>query len=631
MQILNTDKFALVKTSLDAHTMGIVTIAELIRNCGYYVIIGDDRISDALSNYKYESARRIIINWINETKCTYFGISYRLDYGDAVDIVRHIISEIISEKLFDYQGGFIKKILFGGLSDACKILDEEYNSLIITFKGGESFYEILLKLNIPNEKVPKEILEGNKYDESRLKFGKDIIDSKDYQKFNPIDRSGYPEYGSTKDSITARLRYNQSKSSFPLIRAHVGPYSSLESRIESVNKFIKWSKWIADEGYLDILSIGSSQLTQSNFMEDWSGKPNGGGVPINSPEEYSMIWRESRPLLVRAYSGTKNVLQIAKILDETINNCWHALSLWWFNKLDGRGCYDLYTNLQQHIITLKYIASINKPFEPNISHHFSFRGSDDVTYIVSAYLAVKLAKYIGIKTVILQNMLNTPRYTWGIQDLAKSRALLLIINELQDSNFKIIFQPRAGLDYFSEDIEKAKMQLSAVTALMDDIESNNEKSPPIIHVVSYSEGSFLATPEVINDSIKITQYTLKRYRELKKENKIESMDHNNDVNERMNELYESSKNIISSIESIIENTYSVKGFYKIFACGFLPVPYLWNEKDTFKYSCRWKTKFINGGMKVVDDNGNIATSESIISYAKSNLEEIKYKVENLID
>jgi len=364
-------------------------------------------------------------------------------------------------------------------------------------------------------------------------------------------------------------------------------------------------------------------------MEDWTGKPNGGGVPINSPEEYSMIWRESRPLLVRAYSGTKNVLQVAKILDDTINNCWHALSLWWFNKLDGIGCYDLYANLQQHIITLNYIASVNKPFEPNVSHHFSFRGSDDITYIVSAYLTVKIAKIIGIKTVILQNMLNTPRYTWGIQDLAKSRALLLIIKELQDSNFKIIFQPRAGLDYFNDDIEKAKIQLSAVTALMDDIEPNDEKSPQIIHVVSYSEGSFLASPEVISESIKITQYTLKHYRELKKQNKIESMDHNTEVNERMNELYESSKIIISAIENIIINTYSAEGFYKIFACGFLPVPYLWKEKDELKYACKWKTKFINGGIKTVDDNGNIVSSERIISYAKNNLDEIDYYIKYL--
>jgi len=626
MQPSNSDKFALVKTSFDAHTMGIMSIAELLNDCGYTVLIGDDRISDALSNYEYESARRIIINWIIDNKINYFGISYRLDHNDAVKIMNYLMHAIIGEKLFISQEGFIKKILFGGLSDSCKIMEKEYNEYIITFMGGETVYETINKLNIPEEKIPMQLLQGNKYDESRFKFGKDIIDSREYLNIPPINRTEYSEYGSKQDTITKRLYNNIITSSFPLIRAHAGPYSSSESRTESVNKFSQWAKQIAKDGYLDILSIGSSQLTQSNFMEDWTGKPNGGGVPINSPEEFYSIWKESRPMLARSYSGTKNVLQIAKILDETINNCWHALSLWWFNKLDERGPYDLQTNLQQHIMTLYYLASVNKPFEPNVSHHFSFRGSDDITYIVAAYLAVKLAKIIGIKTIILQNMLNTPRYTWGLQDIAKSRALLSIVRELEDSNFKIIFQPRAGLDYFNENTEKAKMQLAAVTALMDDIEPENGKSPPIIHVVSFSEGSFLANPEVINESIKITLYALKRYRELKSDNKFDDMNRNCEVDNRMKELIESSKIIISSIENIVKNTYSVEGFYKIFASGFLPVPYLWKEKEELKYACRLKTKFINGGMKVVDDNGNILSPERIISFAKNNLDEIESKI-----
>src|SRR5699024_8870354 len=148
-----------------------------------------------------------------------------------------------------------------------------------------------------------------------------------------------------------------------------------------------------------------------------------------------------------------------------------------------------------------YIAKTNKPFEANVSHHFAFRGADDVTYIVSAYLAAKLAKGLGIKTYILQNMLNTPRSTWGIQDLAKSRALISLLKELEDDNFRVLLQPRAGLDYFKPDLEEAKIQLAAVTALMDDIDPHNESSPSIIHVVSYSEASHLATPDIINESI----------------------------------------------------------------------------------------------------------------------------------
>src|SRR5699024_7951045 len=319
-----------------------------------------------------------------------------------------------------------------------------------------------------------DIMEGSKYDDTLMEFGREIIENEEYTHFKPIDRSSYNEYGTRNDTITKRIDANMNKDFAPLMRAHVGPYSSRVSRKESVDEFIDWAKTLGETGYLDILSIGSSQLTQSNFGEDWGGKPNGGGVPVNSEEEYIRIWEASRPLLVRTYAGTKNIPALAKIHEDTLNISWHALSLWWFNKLDERGPYDLYTSLKQHIETIKYIVTTNKPFEANVSHHFAFRGADDVTYIVVAYLAAKLAKKLGIKTYVLQNMLNTPRLTWGIQDLAKSRAMLRLVNELADSNFRILLQPRAGLDYFKPDLDEAKVQLAAVSALMDDIDPHNE-------------------------------------------------------------------------------------------------------------------------------------------------------------
>ena len=53
--------------------------------------------------------------------------------------------------------------------------------------------------------------------------------------------------------------------------------------------------------------------------------------------------------------------------------------------------------------------------------------------------------------------------------------------------------------------------------MMDDIDPKNIYSPEIIHVVSYSEALYLATPDIINESIKITRYALKEYRTQKME------------------------------------------------------------------------------------------------------------------
>lgn len=76
---------------------------------------------------------------------------------------------------------------------------------------------------------------------------------------------------------------------------------------------------LVTSGFLDILSIGTSQLTQSNFGEDWQDKPNHGGVPLNSPEEFAAVWQAARPMLIRTYAGTKNILTLAQMYEETIH------------------------------------------------------------------------------------------------------------------------------------------------------------------------------------------------------------------------------------------------------------------------------------------------------------------------
>ena len=618
------DRYAFIKPSLDAHTMGVNSIAELVRECGYEVILADEETEKTMNGIKYEANQKRLIDWIKSKGISHIGISYRLDQDNAVSMVGYLMNTLDNANLLHHQGGPIKTVLFGGLPKACEIIEKEHKGFVKTFKGGESISETLSKIDIPKERIPKSILEGSAYDDLRMEFGEEIIKSYDYTKFQPVDRASYPEYGTDKDTLVKRLDNNQDKANIPLMRAHVGPYSSSVDRIDSVKEFIDWVKQLATTRYLDIVSIGTSQLSQSNFGENWADMPNGGGVPINSPEEFRMVYEASRPLLLRTYAGTKNIPQLAKVYEETINICWHALSLWWFNKIDERGPYDLYTNLQQHFETIKYIATTNKPFEANVSHHFAFRGADDVTYIVAAYLAAKLAKKLGIKSYVLQNMLNTPRATWGIQDLAKSRAILKLVKELEDENFRVLLQPRAGLDYFKPDLEEAKIQLAAVAALMDDIDPHNETSPPMIHVVSYSEASHLATPDIINESIQITQHSLAQYRKLRKADKIEDMSKNLEVAERSQKLFESARTIIRGIESHISNPYSPEGFYKAFAAGFMPVPYLWGEVEEFKFAKYWKTKPVKGGIRVVDENQIPVSSDKLVDYARSNLKEVDY-------
>jgi hypothetical protein len=275
----------------------------------------------------------------------------------------------------------------------------------------------------------------------------------------------------------------------------------------------------------------------------------------------------------------------------------------WFNRLDGRGPLDLQENLDQTFDAMRFIAFSKKPLEANVSHHFAFRGADDVTYIASNYLAAKAAKNNGIRTYVVQNMLNTPKLTWGIQDIAKARAMLKLVRKLEDKNFRIIFETRAGLSYFSPNLEKAKRQLMAVTMLMDDIEPEKILSPEIIHVVGYSEAQYLADPNIVDESIKMTLFARKQYRMLKQKERILESSEIEEINSRTDVLYRDALQLINDMETMIADLYSPRGFFEAFRGGYFPVPQLWAERETFKNAIDWEVRFTDGGYHVVDETG----------------------------
>lgn len=595
--------FGFLKPFVDVHTMGLYTIANLLRDCGFKVFVADDEINHALENVAQLNNYGVIKNWILTNGISRLGFSYRLDPADGCDYFLSLYYRLKSDKMFDEDGGPIKDISFAGLPDTCRLIEAKTHNLILTFKGNETPIESLTKYGIPSDILPKSLKDNQDYDNLRWNFAKKLIESEKWRLQLPMDHYGYNDCGTDKDSFIARLEYARSKHSLPIIRTHSGPYSP--NREECLKEYNSWCRDLATSRLLDVLSIGSSQLTQSNFGEDWDGLPNGGGIPVNSELEYKIIKENAKPMLVRTYSGTKDVPELARIHERALNISWHALSFWWFDELDGRGKNSLLENLREHFDAVRYIVSTGKPVEPNVPHHFAFRGADDVSYIVSGYLAAKVCKILGVKHLILQNMLNTPKYTWGRQDLAKGRVLIKLIRGLEDNSFHVSLQSRAGLDYFNPDLDEAKIQLAAVTCMMDDLEPGNENSPEIIHVVNYCEAVRLATPDIIKESIKITLSALNCWRNARKEGRIPDMRYDKEVNERFSSLYTECKDAITLLENNIHNLYSPEGFELVFREGFLPVPYLMDSNHKWPKATKWKTAIKDGGIKVVDDLGNI--------------------------
>lgn len=595
------DKLGLVHPSLDVHTLGLSSLEQMLSDCGIVVVTADASVDDAVGRATEPSCARTIRDWIRGNHITAIGFSYRLDPDDGLRLFARFMETLDIVHGWVSDGGSIHSVFFAGLPRTCDLIEEMFPRVSAVFRGDETPTETLDMLGIPRAILPERSAKGILYDENRMAFGRDLVAKGDYKKIGPVDRSAYYRFGEKGDNLAARVAHGIAHNLPPLMRAHVGPY--LPHRREAVSLFLDWTRKLAKAGLLDVLSIGTSQLSQSEFWHDWEGRDDGGGVPIATPDEFAEVWRAARPMLVRSYAGTRDVPLMARMLEENIDIAWHALSLWWFCKLDGRGPNTVMQNLTEHVATLEYIAKTGKPFEPNVPHHFGFRGADDLTYVLSGFIAAKAAKSAGVQKLILQVMLNTPKYTWGINDLAKARALLHLVKELEDSDFKVYLQPRGGLDYFSRDPGRAKAQLAAVTALMDDIEPHDATSPQIIHVVSYSEGFALADPDIIDESIRITRHALMTYRAMRESGDVEDMASNPQVLARTSSLLHDARLAIAGIESTISAPYSAGGLYEIMASGFFVVPFLSECRDEFPEAVHWKTKCINGAIEVVDEKG----------------------------
>ncbi|NNG67406.1 cobalamin-dependent protein [Caldanaerobacter subterraneus] len=299
------------------------------------------------------------------------------------------------------------------------------------------------------------------------------------------------------DTLIGRI---EDKFPYPIIRHHFG-LPSLEDTIEGVKR-------IAEAEVLDVISIAPDQNAQEHFFDrKYDPALDGaGGVPIRKEEDLIRIYEASRrgnyPLL-RCYSGTNDVFKMAEMLLRTIKNAWAAIPLSWYNVLDGRGPRDVRTSIRENQQLMKWHAERGVPVEVNEAHHWSLRDAHDVIGVVTAFLAAYNAKKMGVRDYVAQFMFNVPASISPKMDLAKMLAKIELIEDLEDENFRVIRQARAGLASFPSDLLEAKGQLASSAYLSMAIK------PHIYHVVGYCEAHHAATPEDIIESVKIVKAVIK--------------------------------------------------------------------------------------------------------------------------
>jgi len=293
------------------------------------------------------------------------------------------------------------------------------------------------------------------------------------------------------------------KNPYPLLRHHFG--------LPSYDETLAGVKEIAESRVLDVISLGIDQNTQQYFFRPDERKAEmdgAGGVPVYDTEGFVRLKEASQhgnyPLM-RCYSGTADVLRLAKVLNETIANAWCAVPLCWYNELDGRGDRPIKTSIEEAQALIAFHGKNGPyglkgiPVELNEPHHWGLRDAHDTISVAMSYISAYNAKKFGVSDYISQYMFNVPSSLSFSMDLAKAMAQIELTESLTSSDFHVYRQTRAGLPFLSGDAAVAKGQLAATTALQMNVK------PHIIHVVGYSEALHAATPEVIIESSKIVR------------------------------------------------------------------------------------------------------------------------------
>jgi len=309
---------------------------------------------------------------------------------------------------------------------------------------------------------------------------------------------GQPAEGRTEtdfpQTTVERIRW---KAPYPILRHHFG-LPTMEATLEGVAR-------IADAGVLDVISLGIDQDAQENFFRPERQDPRrrgAGGVPVRTPDDYRALYQASRrgnyPLM-RTYSGTDDFIRLAEMYVETIRIAWCAIPLFWFNRMDGRGPWDLEGSIREHQQVMAWYGERNIPVELNEPHHWGMRDAPDVVFVVSAYLSAYNARAFGVRDYIAQLMFNSPPTLSDRMDLAKMLAILELIAPLAGPDFRIWRQTRTGLLSYPLDPDAARAHLATTVYLQMALR------PHIVHVVGHTEAHHAATADDVIEACKLAR------------------------------------------------------------------------------------------------------------------------------
>ena len=476
------------------HTLGVEKFAEWLESKGIgYIAI---KLGPAVSIDE-------LIDKIRESKAEVVTFCYRLGDLHVDEIIEELIEKVYKYGLEPEKTGI--RYCFGGLRIAANLVRAMTGFPILEdkFSPPEDRHFNLEKL--AQEYKDKEKFQG---------FFELIVD--DYVTMEELEYFAQKKVRIAKekikwsDDLLERIKQVRQLENRPILRAHIG------AAAETTEPTIEGTRRLSESGALEIVSLAPDQACQAFLAKFVRGEEDPekyrkgeGGAPIRSKEDLRRLkeatQRGNYPM-IRIYSGTDELVELAKIFEETLHMPFPAVPIFFYNRLDGRGPLSILDGINEHFNTMRWWASIDKPLEVNDPHQWQLRRCSDDMYVTDHILCGIVALKMGIKNYVMQLMFDLPPEINPLYDLAKMKATYELIAPLTEHfDFNIVKETRGGLSSFPPNLDKAKSHLAMTTYWQMFME------PDIVHVVSYCEAHHDAKAEDIIASCDITKQTFEEY------------------------------------------------------------------------------------------------------------------------
>ena len=491
-----TSKRRVLNCSIDpcVHTLGVEKFAEWMETMGTgYLAI---KLGPAVSIDE-------LVDKIRESKPEVVSFCYRLGDLHVDEIIEELVKKVYQFELDHEKSGI--RYCFGGLRPAANL---------VRAMTGLPVFEDKFSPKKDRHFDLKKIAEKYKDKDKFKNFFDLIVD--DYVSMAELDEFARNHSKIAKENIVwsddllERIKQVRELEDRPIIRAHIG------AAAETIKPTVDGVKVISKAGCLEIVSLAPDQVTQAFLPKFDRGEENPkkyrngeGGAPIRSREDLRMLKNATKcgnwPM-TRIYSGTDELVEAAKIFEDTLHMPFPAVPIFFYNRLDGRGPLSILDGINEHFNTMRWWASIDKPLEINDPHQWQLRCCSDDMYVTDHILCGIVALKMGLKNYVMQLMFDLPPEIEPLNDLAKMKAAFDTIEPLtRHFDYNIIKETRGGLSSFPPNLDEAKSHLSMTTYWQMFME------PEIVHVVSYCEAHHDAKPEDIVASCDITKQAFKEY------------------------------------------------------------------------------------------------------------------------